>query len=318
MPSITQNKGFQRFSLPALENLDLHCFWARFFDQPNYGYVRGHFSDDTLCYFQQGEGWVQLIGRERYEWRAPCLLLFRKTQWYAAQSPGAIQAHSMHFRCELAGKPPVSLMDLLDLPPLLAADLTPVVAPVMTAMTAEYLDKRLGSQWVLDGHLRLILAKLVRSAWSTPEAAQPKSSVSIAAVASTASGAASAGSVSSAMAADLPAVGSARRGLNRLAPALTWMAEHLAESPPVDAIAAQVGLSAGHFTAFFKQTFRITPTQYLIQLRIDRARRLLLTSELTVSEIAHGLGFRYPHYFIRQFKREVGQTPAAYRSENSK
>jgi hypothetical protein len=129
MPSITQNTDFQRFSLPLLEALDLHCFWARFYDQPKYGYSHHHFSDDTLCCFLQGEGWVRLSGREKVFWQAPCLLLFRRTQAYDAFSPGPIQAHSMHFRCELAGKPPVSLLDLLDVPPLLPADLTAVIAP---------------------------------------------------------------------------------------------------------------------------------------------------------------------------------------------
>lgn len=285
MASITQNTGIHGFSLPLLDALDLHCFWARFFDQVQYGYRGHHFSDDTLCYFRSGQGWIRRDGGEKQAWQAPCLFLFRKTVAYSAQATGPIQADSMHFRAELSGKPPVSLMDLLDVPPVLPADLTAPIAPILMQMSEEFLGKRLGSQWMLDGQLRILLAHFLRGWWP----AQP---------------------------ADRTAAAS--RGLLRLAPALTWMTEHLAEPISVDAMAAQVGLSAGHFSAFFKQTFGTTPAQYLIQLRVDRARRMLITTDLTVNQIAHALGFTYPHYFIRQFKQSTQQTPAAYRAANTK
>ncbi|MGH7146098.1 MAG: helix-turn-helix domain-containing protein [Planctomycetota bacterium] len=294
MASITQNVENQGFSLPLLENLDLHCFWARDYDQPTYGYRGHHFSDDTLCYFQRGAGWLARDrdgdrdgdgdGQARERWSAPCLFLFRKTVAYSAQAEGSIQATSMHFRAELAGRPPVSLLDLLDVPPLLPPALTATLAPMLTAMSAEYRGRRLGSQLMLEGHLRLLMAQFMRAWWTQAPREEP----------------------------------AARRGLTRLAPALAWMAEHIGAPVAVEAMAARVGLSAGHFRALFKQTLRSTPAQYLIQLRLERARRLLITSELTVNEVARTLGWSYPHYFIRQFKQGCGVTPAAWRAANAR
>jgi AraC-like DNA-binding protein len=53
--------------------------------------------------------------------------------------------------------------------------------------------------------------------------------------------------------------------------------------------------------------------QHIHAALIDKAKRLLLTSSATVNETAYRLGFEYPHYFSRLFKKKTGLTPAEYR-----
>jgi AraC-like DNA-binding protein len=85
------------------------------------------------------------------------------------------------------------------------------------------------------------------------------------------------------------------------------------QPPSIPDMATASGLSPGHFAAQFKQVFHITPRQYVNRLRIERARQRLLTTSLSIDQIAQSLGFAYTHYFDRLFKRETRQTPGAYR-----
>lgn len=72
-------------------------------------------------------------------------------------------------------------------------------------------------------------------------------------------------------------------------------------------------LSKYHFLRVFKQTYRITPHQYLLRRRIDQARQFLRENELSVSEICYLTGFESPGSFSSLFKREVGMSPSQYR-----
>jgi AraC-like DNA-binding protein len=69
----------------------------------------------------------------------------------------------------------------------------------------------------------------------------------------------------------------------------------------------------------FRQTFGVSPLEYLTQLRIAQARRLLENPahrHLSITEIAHLCGFMDSGYFGRIFRRESGLAPAAYRSHH--
>lgn len=56
----------------------------------------------------------------------------------------------------------------------------------------------------------------------------------------------------------------------------------------------------------------LSPHQYVIQCRIDRAKQLLLQSKLSIAEIAHHLGFTHQSHFSHHFKRIVGSSPKAF------
>jgi len=78
-------------------------------------------------------------------------------------------------------------------------------------------------------------------------------------------------------------------------------------------LAHEVRMSPFHFARTFKQSTGLPPHQYLMRLRIDRARELLETTRLSVCEIASAVGFNDPSYLARVFRRTIGLTPGEYR-----
>ena len=79
----------------------------------------------------------------------------------------------------------------------------------------------------------------------------------------------------------------------------------------VEMLSREVGLSVAHFARAFKETMGRAPHQYLLALRLERARRLLETTEASLSDIAQRAGFADQAHFTRLFKRAFGTTPGA-------
>lgn len=79
-------------------------------------------------------------------------------------------------------------------------------------------------------------------------------------------------------------------------------------------IAAAVRLSPYHFIRLFKNATGQTPYQYLIAVRVERAKNLLAQSSQSVGEIAHSVGFDSHTRFAIQFRRATGLTPSEYRA----
>lgn len=94
-----------------------------------------------------------------------------------------------------------------------------------------------------------------------------------------------------------------------------YLQDHLAENVPLAQLAASVGLSSGHFARAFKQATGMPPHQYQVALRIERAKAMLRSTALSVTEIAQGVGYGSPQALARIFAREVGMTPSAWRRE---
>jgi AraC-like DNA-binding protein len=78
-------------------------------------------------------------------------------------------------------------------------------------------------------------------------------------------------------------------------------------------LAAACGFSPGYFSRLFRRQFACSPQQYLLARRIAHARHLLLESDLSIHQVARALGYRDVFFFTRQFRRHVGQPPAAFR-----
>ncbi len=75
----------------------------------------------------------------------------------------------------------------------------------------------------------------------------------------------------------------------------------------------KIGISESRFYSVYKQIFKITPNQDLINARINRAKILLESrEEKSISNIAISCGYKNEFHFIRIFKREVGITPKKY------
>ncbi|OWR30378.1 hypothetical protein CDO73_10675 [Saccharibacillus sp. O23] len=82
---------------------------------------------------------------------------------------------------------------------------------------------------------------------------------------------------------------------------------------PLEALAAELGLSPVQFTRRFRAAFGETPSRFLKSLRLARARRLLGDTELTLAEIAERCGYENGFYLSRVFTAETGLPPSEYR-----
>lgn len=80
----------------------------------------------------------------------------------------------------------------------------------------------------------------------------------------------------------------------------------------VDEIAAEVRLSRGRFIRLFALVFGETPHQFRTQARLARARHLLATRRLSVTDVCFELGFSSLGSFSTLFTRHTGETPSAY------
>ena len=76
--------------------------------------------------------------------------------------------------------------------------------------------------------------------------------------------------------------------------------------------AEKIGVSSSHLSRMFHREYGIGFNQYLLSLRLEAARQLLLESRLQVAEIAARCGFGSCSYFIKQFRSHFGKTPKNY------
>ncbi|MNR27511.1 Transcriptional activator NphR [compost metagenome] len=79
-------------------------------------------------------------------------------------------------------------------------------------------------------------------------------------------------------------------------------------------MAGQLGVSAQHVNTLFRRAFGLSPYQYLLQLRLQKSKEMLIAQpELTVKQIAETTGFLDASHFISTFRKAVGQTPDVFR-----
>ena len=89
--------------------------------------------------------------------------------------------------------------------------------------------------------------------------------------------------------------------------------EDSADEPTLDDLAEASALSKFHLLRLFKSAFGCTPSAYWRARRLDRGRRLLAATSMSVAEIAVALGYESASSFIRAFRRHFGTTPQAIR-----
>lgn len=92
-----------------------------------------------------------------------------------------------------------------------------------------------------------------------------------------------------------------------------WLPDHLTSELTVDRLAARAGMSPRTFARTFRAETGTTPAAHVEELRVEAARRLLETTDQTVSAIARNVGLRHAETLHRAFVRRVGTTPDRYR-----
>lgn len=150
------------------------------------------------------------------------------------------------------------------------------------AITAEMAGEMVGRRAMLDALVRQLVIHLLRSHLSVRRSGQI----------------------------ELSRAGPVDRRLRR---AVEFMHVNFERELALEEIASAAYLSEYHFARLFKRIMGVTPHGYLANLRIERARRLLAETSLSVSEIALTVGYQSQSHFTKIFKAITGLTPRAYR-----
>ena len=96
-------------------------------------------------------------------------------------------------------------------------------------------------------------------------------------------------------------------------PGAEYLVRHFNENVSISFLASMCNISEVYFRRLFLLVFSSSPVRYREKMRLERARHYLKYSESSVSEIAEQLGYTDSSYFVKQFKKETGQTPLDYR-----
>ncbi|MDO7908734.1 helix-turn-helix domain-containing protein [Paenibacillus sp. JX-17] len=100
-----------------------------------------------------------------------------------------------------------------------------------------------------------------------------------------------------------------------LANAVSYIEDHYLKPLSLEEIAEQSNISVRHLNRIFRSFYQISPISYQHRLRLERACTLLTTTSLTITEISHECGYNDSNYFTRQFTRNFGLSPKAYRQQ---
>lgn len=88
---------------------------------------------------------------------------------------------------------------------------------------------------------------------------------------------------------------------------------HYRESITSKTLSSLFYIEGSYLSRKFKQTYGLTPTEYITKVRIYDAKRLLSSTEISVSSIAINVGYQDPNYFYRVFEKTTGMRPTEYR-----
>jgi len=95
-----------------------------------------------------------------------------------------------------------------------------------------------------------------------------------------------------------------------------YIDEHFSEDINLDKIAGKALVSKFHFIRVFKRYYGRTPHQYLQEVRIEMAKKILQKRK-SIDEVCNAIGFKSKTSFIRLFKKMTGLTPLAYQNKKS-
>lgn len=81
-------------------------------------------------------------------------------------------------------------------------------------------------------------------------------------------------------------------------------------------LAQRCGFSVNHYINLFQRLTGLTPKQYLIQIRLEKAQELLLRTDMNIRQVSRFIGFADPLYFSRLFKTHYGLSPKLWQKKN--
>ncbi len=101
---------------------------------------------------------------------------------------------------------------------------------------------------------------------------------------------------------------------NIIAKGIAYLESDIKQELDISQIAKMCNVSEVYFRKLFKQYAGVSPVEYRINMKIERAKQYLQFEDLSVQEIADLLSFTDPTYFTKQFKKHCGMTPLQYKN----
>lgn len=101
----------------------------------------------------------------------------------------------------------------------------------------------------------------------------------------------------------------AEKHSTRIAASIDYIHQHFAQTLNVDTLSQQANMSPSAYFQHFKQVTQVSPLQYIKQIRLHKARYLLQSEKITVSETAYWVGYASLSQFSREYKRLFGLAP---------
>lgn len=101
----------------------------------------------------------------------------------------------------------------------------------------------------------------------------------------------------------------------KLQQAIDYIQAHLGEEIRLENIARNIGINSTYFCHLFKNSMGISPYNYVIQQRIERAKQLLSKSNLSITHIALECGFADSSHFAKHFRKVTGMSATKYRQQ---
>ena len=98
---------------------------------------------------------------------------------------------------------------------------------------------------------------------------------------------------------------------------ITFVQKHYMEKISLSMLAQEFHLSEKYVSWYFKEHFSISFMQYVLHLRMSKAKDLLVTTDRAITEVALSCGYQSVNLFIRNFKEIYGLTPLQYRKQSS-
>lgn len=99
----------------------------------------------------------------------------------------------------------------------------------------------------------------------------------------------------------------------RIKQMIAYIQTHFQEKLSLEDIAAQANISRNSCLSCFRRVLGVSPLEYVIDQRLEWALHLLISSDLTIAEVANDCGFGDASYFGKAFRRRLGLTPSQYR-----
>jgi AraC-like DNA-binding protein len=104
-------------------------------------------------------------------------------------------------------------------------------------------------------------------------------------------------------------IASAGAPAHRIARAIRWLKDHFADPLRIESLAKRVGMSTSAFHLHFKGVTALSPLQYQKRIRLQEARRLMLSEGIDAAQAAFRVGYESPSQFSREYRRMFGSPP---------